>query len=371
MAVRTVKNQLNNPLWAVVLAAGEGSRMKSDIPKPLTSICGKPMVLWILDALAELRLDKVVIVVGHKANEVTTAISQQNKHDLKLDFVEQIQQRGTGDAVAVSLTALPDLLEQEEGDILVLPSDTPLIRASTLKELIKHHRETQNGATILATFSSNPTGYGRIIRGKNSNVLRIVEELDASQEEKNITEICTSIYCFKHSLLAPALRRLSPSNFKREYYLTDTIEVLSSAGYKVDTFICTDPLEVIGVNDKAQLSVAEKELRLRINMAFMQRGVRIIDPENTYISSAASVASSSVIYPGCYIEGESQIGPNSEIGPSCYIKDSSIEANCKIRYSFIEKAEVGQNSTIGPYSVILSGVKLEPNSLVKPFQEIS
>jgi bifunctional UDP-N-acetylglucosamine pyrophosphorylase/glucosamine-1-phosphate N-acetyltransferase len=369
MVIKTEKKTGQRPLWAVVLAAGEGTRMKSEVPKPLTMLCGKPMVLWILDALAELTIDKIVIVVGHKAEQVTSTISQQNKHDLKLDFVDQIQQRGTGDAVAVSLTALPDLLEQEEGDILVLPSDAPLITANTLKGLLDYHKQSQNAATILSTVSPDPTGYGRIIRGKNSKVLRIVEESDATHAEKEIKEICTSIYVFKHSVLGPALRRLVPSNFQREYYLTDTIEVLASAGYQVDTYQCENPLEVMGVNDKAQLACVEKELRLRINTQLMKNGVRIIDPENTYISSSVSVSPSTDIYPGCYLEGDCQIGANCIIGPDCFLSDTIIEPDCTLIYCHIKKAEIGQGSQIGPFSVVLPGSKVEPGSVIGPFEK--
>lgn len=204
------------PLSAVVLAAGEGTRMRSSRPKPLHLLCGRAMVLHVLDALAELSVERVVVVVGHGADEVVKTVQETGPPSISIEFVEQHVQRGTGDAVSVALTGLPDSVDGngdlEEGDVVVLPGDTPLLRPPTLAALVRTHRATGAAATLLTAVLGDPTGYGRVVRGKDDRVARIVEEPDATHEERQLTEVCTSIYCFRKSVLAPTLRRLSPEN---------------------------------------------------------------------------------------------------------------------------------------------------------------
>src|SRR5439155_5599321 len=230
------------PLSAVVLAAGEGTRMRSARPKPLHMLCGRPMVLPVVDALAELEVERVVLVVGHSAERVTKTLLEQGPPHLKLDFVEQRVQRGTGDAVSVALLGFRDE-EVEDGDVVVLPGDTPLLRPPTLAALVRAHREADAAASILTAVLPQPYGYGRVVRDKNDRVSAIVEEADASPEERAIEEVNTSIYCFRHGVLAPALRRLNPDNAQREYYLTDIVAVLHDAGYNVISQVVDDPME--------------------------------------------------------------------------------------------------------------------------------
>src|SRR5438270_5171164 len=192
------------PLAAVVLAAGEGTRMRSARPKPLHRLCGRPLVLHVLDALAELELERAVVVVGHGAERVTKTLQEQAPGNLVIDFVEQHVQRGTGDAVSVALTAFPDD-DLEDGDIVVLPGDTPLLRPPTLAALVRRHREADAAATVLTAQLEDPTGYGRIVRGKDGRVAAIVEQADATPEQLEIGEINTSIYCFRRAVVAPAL----------------------------------------------------------------------------------------------------------------------------------------------------------------------
>src|SRR5438477_8676829 len=277
------------PLAAVVLAAGEGTRMKSERPKPLHRLCGRPLVLHVLDALAELDLHRAVVVVGHGAERVTKTLQEQCPPNLAIDFVEQHVQRGTGDAVSVALTAFPDDDENEGGDIVVLPGDTPLLRPPTLAALVRAHRAEDVAATVLTATLEDPTGYGRVVRDKDGRVARIVEQADADPDERAITEINTSIYCFKRGVLAPALRRLSPENAQGEYYLTETVAVLHDAGYGITSVVVDDPTEAAGVNDRAQLAVAEAELRDRTNERWMRRGVTMLDPERTYIDTTVEL----------------------------------------------------------------------------------
>ncbi|HZI37327.1 MAG TPA: NTP transferase domain-containing protein, partial [Acidimicrobiia bacterium] len=206
----------SRPLAAVVLAAGEGTRMKSSVPKVLHPLCGRPMLLYVVGALEELELERIVVVVGHASDQVIKTL--QRETEIPLEFVEQRVQRGTGDAVSVGLTVFPDDLD-EEGDIIVVPGDTPLLRTETLADLCRAHDESGAAASVLTARLPDPTGYGRIVRGKDRRVESIVDHWDASEEERAIDEVNTSIYCFRRGLLAPSLRRLSPENTQGEYYL--------------------------------------------------------------------------------------------------------------------------------------------------------
>src|SRR5450432_4038978 len=233
------------PLAAIVLAAGEGVRLRSGTPKVLHRLCGRPMVLHVVDALAELPLERVVIVVGHGADRVVKTLQEQLVTEVRVEFVEQRVQRGTGDAVSVALTSTVfDDLDAED-DILVLPGDHPLLRAETIAMLATEHRIQDAAATVLTVHVADPTGYGRVIRDKDDRVARIVEHADADIEEREVKEINTSIYCFRRNLLAPALRRLSPENAQGEYYLTDAIAVLRDAGHNVIALETEDPGEAI------------------------------------------------------------------------------------------------------------------------------
>ncbi|MDQ1567380.1 MAG: bifunctional UDP-N-acetylglucosamine pyrophosphorylase / glucosamine-phosphate N-acetyltransferase, partial [Actinomycetota bacterium] len=247
----------SRPLAAVVLAAGEGTRMKSSVPKVLHPLCGRPMLLYVIGALEELQLERIVVVVGHASERVIKTLHSET--DVPLEFVEQRVQRGTGDAVSVGLTVFPDDMEEEE-DIIVVPGDTPLLRAETLAGLAREHDQSGAAATVLTARLPDPTGYGRIVRGKDGRVEAIVDHWDATEEERAIDEVNTSIYCFRRGLLTPALRRLSPENAQGEYYLTDAIAVLRQAGHKVLAMESPDVAEALGVNDQVQLSEAEEAL---------------------------------------------------------------------------------------------------------------
>ena len=218
------------------------------------------MVLWVLGALSGLELSRVVVVVGHGATRMTKALAESRSPGLPLEVVDQPVQRGTGDALSVALTAFNDD-DSELDDLVVLPGDAPLLRPATLQALVAAHRESSAAATLLTARLPDPTGYGRVVRARDGRVASIVEEGDATDEERAIDEVCTSIYAFRRSVLAPALRRLSPDNSQGEYYLTDVIGVLHDAGYPVISLVVPDPVEASGVNDRCQLASAEAVLR--------------------------------------------------------------------------------------------------------------
>jgi bifunctional UDP-N-acetylglucosamine pyrophosphorylase / glucosamine-1-phosphate N-acetyltransferase len=349
-------------LSAVVLAAGEGTRMRSERPKPLHRLCGRPMVLHVLHALAELELERAVVVVGHGGAWVTKAVAEQRPPGLRLDFVEQRVQRGTGDAVLVALTAFPDD-DADEHDIVILPGDTPLLRPPTLAALVRAHRRADAAATLLTARLANPDGYGRVVRDKAGRVARIVEHVEATADELAVDEINTSIYVFRRSVLAPALRRLSPDNSQGEYYLTDTIAVLHDAGYPVESVVVDDPMEVAGVNDRHQLASAEAELRDRINERWMRRGVTMIDPEHTYVDTSVELSADVVLYPGTHLQGRTVVASGVELGPSTQLSDCTVGSGAVVTATIGQKADVGADAHVGPWAWLPPGTKVAPGAV--------
>jgi bifunctional UDP-N-acetylglucosamine pyrophosphorylase/glucosamine-1-phosphate N-acetyltransferase len=342
-------------LDAVVLAAGEGTRMRSSRPKPLHLLCGQPMVVHVLDALAELAVERVVVVVGHAAERVSKLVQAQAPPELAIEFVEQRVQRGTGDAVSVALTGFNAEETEEDGDLVVLPGDTPLLRPPTLAALVRLHRQSDAAATVLTGILDDPTGYGRIVRGKDDRVLRIVEHNDATPDELEIKEINTSIYCFRRSLLAPALRRLSPENAQGEYYLSDIIAVLAEAGYKVVSLVAPDPMETAGVNDRAQLAVAEAELRFRTNERWMRRGVTMVDPETTYVDASVELAPDVTLFPGTILRGRTVIGAGAEVGPFTHLVDTTVGERAVVENTVARQATIGADARVGPFATLSPG----------------
>ncbi|HXA32948.1 MAG TPA: NTP transferase domain-containing protein [Acidimicrobiales bacterium] len=358
----------SRPLSAVVLAAGEGTRMRSSRPKPLHRLCGRPMVLHVLDALAELQVDRVVVVVGHRAEWVTKTLVEHAPPGMDIEFVEQVEQHGTGDAMSVALTGLPDELD-DDGDVVVLPGDTPLLRPATLAALVRHHRASDAAATLLTAVIEDPSGYGRVVRGRDEAVARVVEHADANEEELAVNEVNTSIYCFRRSVLAPSLRRLSPANAQGEYYLTDVVGVLYGAGHRVVSVVVDDTMEVAGVNDRAQLAVAEAELRDRINERWMRRGVTMWDPERTYIDTDVQLSPDVVLLPGVILQGECQVAEQAEIGPNCHLVDTVVGEGAVIANSVSRRAEVGSEARVGPFAVLGEGEVVPRGATVGPRSE--
>jgi bifunctional UDP-N-acetylglucosamine pyrophosphorylase/glucosamine-1-phosphate N-acetyltransferase len=329
--------------------------MRSALPKPLHPLCGRPMLLHVLDALSELLVDRAVVVVGHGAERVTKTLQEYGPPDLIIDFVDQHVQRGTGDAASVALTAFPNDDDSDDEDIVVLPGDTPLVRPSTLGSLVHAHREANAAATLLTARMADVTGMGRVVRAKDGRVSRIVEELDATEAELDIDEVGTSIYCFRRSLLAPALRRLSPENAQGEYYLTDVVGVLHDAGHKVVAVECDDPAEAVGVNDRAQLAAAEAELRRRINHRWMQVGVTMVDPERTYVDASVKLAADVTLFPGTILQGRTVVGVGAKLGPHVRLVDCAVGDGANVEQSVGYDAVVGPSAIVGPFAVLQPG----------------
>jgi len=357
---------MTHGIHAMVLAAGQGTRMRSQRPKPLHLLCGRPMLFHVLDALSGLDVTRTVVVVGHGAERVTKKVQNDFDLDLRIEFVEQRVQSGTGDAVLVGLTGFNDVDIDDETELVVVPGDTPLLTAGTLRALIDEHRASNASATLLTARIPDPTGYGRVVRGRDGRVARIVEQADATPEEALIDEVNTSIYCFRLSLLGPALRRLTPENAQGEYYLTDVVGVLHDAGLYVGSVV-TDVAETQGVNDRVQLAAAEAVLRARINERWMRAGVTMIDPTHTYIDSTVSIGRDVTLFPGSILQGRTVIGDGCEIGHDCRLVYTVVGTGCQLSYAVATDASVGSDSRVGPYAVLEPGIHVTSGSSTGSF----
>ncbi len=306
--------------YAVVLAAGKGTRMKSDLPKVLHPVCGKPMVEHITDHLKNLNMNEIVTVVGHKKEMI------QNQLGTSVQYAVQEEQLGTAHAVKMSEEQLGD----KEGTTLIITGDTPLITEQTLDYLLEHHHQTSAAGTILTMLPEDPSGYGRIVRNASGNVKRIVEQKDASEDEKEIQEVNTGIFCFDNNLLFSALQEVDSDNNQSEYYLPDVIEILQKKGHIISASVMNDVEEGLGINDRIQLSNAEQIMQKRILEAHMKNGVSIIDPKTTFIEADVVIGRDTVIEPRTHLRGQTRIGEHCVIGPDVDLLDYKVQDQMKI-----------------------------------------
>ena len=347
-------------LYAIVLAAGEGTRMRSQRPKPLHLICGRPMVMHVIHSLTGVQPAQTVIVVGHGADQVSARVTADSPSWANVSFASQLVQRGTGDAVSVGLTALDKIVQSAPTDerpaehddmstILVLPGDTPLLRRETIDNLVAQHEASGHAATVLVAQLDDPTGYGRVVRAKDGRVLRIVEQRDASDDERKISEINTSIYAFRRDLLGPALRRVTPNNAQSEYYLTDVVAVLADMGHQVGAVVADAP-ETQGVNDRWQLALAERELRSRTNRHWLLNGVTMFDP-------------------GTMLQGETRIGSGCQIGPNTRLNNCVVGSNTTIESTSAVDSQIGDNAKVGPFAHLSSGSRVADSQTTGAFYD--
>ena len=346
--------------YAVVLAAGQGTRMKSDLYKVLHPVCGKPMVAHVIDNIIKLEAKRIVTIVGHGAEQVEQTLGA------KSEYVLQEEQLGTAHAVGQAERALGNL----EGTTIVVCGDTPLIRSETMDALIAHHNESGAKATILTAHADDPTGYGRIVRGEDGEVLRNVEHKDATEEEQLLTEINTGTYCFDNKSLFETLKKVTNDNAQGEYYLPDVIGILQAEGALVSAHVTNDFSETLGVNDRVVLSQAERVMRNRLAEVHMRNGVTIISPENTYISADAEIGRDTILQPGTMIEGSTIIGERCTIGPNSQIVNSVIGNETTIHSSVIEESTIGSNTAVGPFAHIRPESNLGDRVRIGNFVEV-
>lgn len=326
---------------AIILAAGQGTRMKSDSPKVLHKVCGKEMVNHVIDTMRRASIDDVNVIVGKGAELVKEKTSSR-----KVTYSFQEEQLGTGHAVKCAI----EFLKDKKGVVGVFAGDAPLIKAETVENLFNEHLEKGNAATLLTSMVEDPTGYGRVVRD-GDEVLKIVEHKDCSPDELKIKEMNAAIYCFDIESLLESLNKLSNNNNQGEYYLTDVIGILKSAGKKVGAIVI-DYEETIGVNSRVQLAEAEEILRNRINLRHMDNGVTIIDPKSTYIGDEVEIGRDTVIYPNNVLEGTTKIGEGVILYPNSRITNSEIDDFVEIQSSVILDSKIGKGTTVGPFAYI-------------------
>jgi bifunctional UDP-N-acetylglucosamine pyrophosphorylase/glucosamine-1-phosphate N-acetyltransferase len=338
------------PLAAVILAAGKGTRMRCKTPKVIQPVAGRPMILYALELATALQASPLVVVVGHQGEQIQKTLPAGD-----WQAVEQTEQLGTGHA----LRQTEGILKGYSGDVLVLHADVPLLKAETLQRLVETHQRSGAVATLLTAIMEEPGRLGRVIRGRDGHVVRIVEALDATEAERAIHEINTGTYCFQASFLYPALHQLTADNAKGEYYLTDVIGAACRTGLPVQAVQSDDWREAVGIDSKADLAKAETIIRHQVLDRLMAKGVTILDPASTYVHPEAQVGCDTVLHPNTYLLGKTVIGEDCEIWPNTVIRDSTLEDGVTIFPScVIAESTIAAGSHVGPFA------HLRPESVV-------
>ncbi len=347
-------------VYGLVLAAGQGKRMKSKLYKVLHPVCGIPMVGHVIHVLESVQTVQNIVIVGHGAEAVQANLGDRAAYAL------QAEQLGTGHAVQQAAPLLAD----KDGITIVICGDTPLITKSSLDQMIACHRERGASATILSAELSDPTGYGRVIRGEDASVRRIVEHKDCTADEAAVCEINTGTYCFDNRKLFEMLPKLTNENAQGEYYLTDVIGLLQEEGEKVEAYCLPDAAEATGVNDRVALAEVERVMRQRIVERHMRNGVTVIDPAHTYIGPYVEIGADTILHPGVHITGHTVIGEDCEIGPNCQIEQCRIAASVHITQSVLTQAEVEAEATVGPFAYLRPGAQIGPKVKIGDFVEV-
>lgn len=347
-------------LSVIILAAGEGTRMKSDLPKVLHPVCGKSMIRWVIDTAKSLHPREIVVLLGHKAEEVEAHLSEE-----QVSFTYQEERLGTGHAAKIGVSAL----REDSGDILVLYGDSPMMDKKTLEDFISFHRSEKNTVTVLTASLDNPHGYGRIIRSEENEFLKIVEENDATESEKKVREINSGMYCFRGPLM-PLLKKIGNQNKKGEYYLTDAVEITKAEGKKVGAYQVSDETMILAANNRAELSELNTIMQRRINLRHMTEGVSILDPKTTYIEDSVQIGRDTIILPGTMLKGNTTIGKNCEIGPHSMLTNVKMGDNVTMSYTVAEGAELGSELSVGPFVYLRPETRIMDHTKIGRFVEL-
>lgn len=349
---------------SIILAAGEGTRMKSSLSKVLHKVCGKEILKYVIDTAKNTGITKNIVVLGHSKEQVSLSLN-----DIDVNLVEQPMGNeypyGTGYAVMCAKEYIHD-----DDSVVILCGDGPLIKDSSLKSLLEYHENGGYAVSILTCVTENPTGLGRIIRNSDNSVNRIVEHKDANIDELNIKEINTGIFCFNGKLLKESLSKLDTNNTQNEYYITDTIKVLEAQGYKIGAYVLDDEREMKAVNDRVQLYEVTKIMQDRINEMHMKNGVTMIDPNSTYIDFDVKIGKDTTIYPDTILEKGTIIGENCIIGPNTRIINSTIKNEVTIESSKVIDSFVDDNTSVGPFAYLRPGTKLGKHVKIGDFVEV-
>ncbi len=347
-------------ITAVLLAAGQGTRMKSDLPKVLHPLCGKPMIWHVMEALKKASTEKPVVVVGHGAEQVKAFLAES------ADCVLQEPQLGTAHAAIQAESIVKGKAEY----VIVTYADMPLLRGETFQRLVETQRVNPGPLTLLTAFSENPRGFGRIVRNTNGTVTAIVEEYVATPEQKMIKELNVGAYCFKADWLWDALHRIEKNPQKGEYYLTDVVELAVKDNLPVQAVLHDDLIETIGINTRVHLAEAEAAMRRRINETLMLAGVSMTDPASTYIEASVTIGKDTVVLPNTYIQGRTTIGEHCVIGPNSHIRDMQIGDDCKVFMSVMEGATLENDVDMGPFARLRKGAHLGNHVHMGNFGEV-
>lgn len=350
--------------YAIVLAAGKGTRMRSERPKVLHTVQGKPMITRVLETIRQSQIDNQYVVVGHGADQVKRVL------DSTVKVVLQEQQLGTGHAVREALgTVKQDVADYDNTTVLVTCGDTPLLRAESLSEMMEQHITQQNVVTVMTTLVDNPMGYGRIIHD-GTRIQRIVEEKDANPDEKNIQEINVGTYCFDLSFLIEKIDALDTNNAQGEFYLTDLLKMAYNDGKATAAYLLKDAQESLGVNNRVQLAQAEKIFRQRVNEKWMMNGVTMLDPSSVYIEDDVDLEADVFIESNVYLLGNTYIKRGTVVESGSRIENSTIGENVVIKQSVIKDSVVGANTSIGPFAQLRPGNTIGENVKIGNFVEI-
>jgi bifunctional UDP-N-acetylglucosamine pyrophosphorylase / glucosamine-1-phosphate N-acetyltransferase len=341
----------SGPAAVIILAAGEGTRMKTRTPKVLHVVCGRTMLGHVLATARELSPERVVVVTGQAGGPVAEELAE---HAPDATVVIQERRGGTGHAVRTVIESVGMI----HGTIVVTYADTPLLRSQTLAELVAVHEAGDAAVTVLTAVVDDPAGYGRIVRDSAGGFAGIVEDSDATAAERAITEINSGVYAFAGDLLADVVKRVPTDNAKGEEYLTDAVGILRGDGYAVASAACPDPDEVLGVNDQAQLAWARRVLNERVLGRWMRAGVTIHDPASTWIDVGVRLEPDTEIGPGTQLEGRTVIAAGARIGPGCLLRDTTVAAGATVVQSVCESAVVGPGTSVGPFAHLVPGTTL-------------